>query len=147
MIDPRETYTVGPFVRLLDVVVERSQPYWEESTPKRVPDAAERLAVQTADTRAGRAVIRLFEPPEPLRQAGDDETAEAGNTNSETATGGSSEDAGAATSESAIAPDERQLNGYGPEIERDGAKRVEVPRIPEEKVWATAVKTNLLIRV
>jgi hypothetical protein len=88
VIDPRETYTVGPFVRLLDAVVERSQPYWEESTPKRVPDAAERLAVQTADTRAGRAVIRLFEPPEPLRQAGDDETAEAGNTNSETATGG-----------------------------------------------------------
>ncbi len=65
VIDLRETYTVGPFIRLLDAVVDRLQPYWEESTPKRLLDAAVRAGERAAETRVGGLALELLAPPEP----------------------------------------------------------------------------------
>lgn len=64
VIDLRETYTVGPFIRLLDRIIETVAPWYRESTLKRGVDAAVALGERAADTRAGRLLVRLFEPPE-----------------------------------------------------------------------------------
>jgi hypothetical protein len=68
VIDLRETYTVGPFIRLLDTVVDRLQPHWEESTPKRLIDAAVRVGERVAETRVGGLALELLAPPEPPEQ-------------------------------------------------------------------------------
>ena len=65
VIDLRETYIVGPFVRLLDALIDRMGPYWEASTPKRVLDGAVRASERVAETRAGRIALELLAPPEP----------------------------------------------------------------------------------
>lgn len=63
VIDLRETSTVGVFVRLLDTVVDWVRPYWEESALRRLADRSRRLFTRAADTRVGRVVGRLLEPP------------------------------------------------------------------------------------
>lgn len=68
VIDLRETYTVGPFIRLLDAAVDRLQPYWEASTPKRLVDAAVRAGERVAETRVGGIALALLAPPEPPQE-------------------------------------------------------------------------------
>ncbi|WP_353635031.1 hypothetical protein ABSL23_05815 [Halobacterium sp. NMX12-1] len=75
VIDLRETYTVGPFIAILDRIVETFVPYYRQSLLKRGIDALTALAARAADTRPGRLLVALFEPPEPpdhSDQRGDD---------------------------------------------------------------------------
>ncbi|MUV59818.1 hypothetical protein [Halobacterium sp. CBA1126] len=65
VIDLRETYTVGPFIAILDRIVETLVPYYRQSLLKRGVDVLAVLAAQAADTRSGRLLVALFEPPEP----------------------------------------------------------------------------------
>jgi hypothetical protein len=65
VIDLRETYTVGPFIAILDRIVETFVPYYRQSLLKRGLDALAVLAARAADTRPGRLLVALFEPPEP----------------------------------------------------------------------------------
>lgn len=65
VIDLRETYTVGPFIAILDHIVETLVPYYRQSLLKRGVDALAVLAARAAGTRPGRLLVALFEPPEP----------------------------------------------------------------------------------
>ncbi|GAA0275876.1 hypothetical protein [Halobacterium noricense] len=65
VIDLRETYTVGPFIAILDRVVETLVPYYRQSLLKRGVDGLAAHAARAADTRPGRLLVALFEPPEP----------------------------------------------------------------------------------
>ncbi|MFC6787119.1 hypothetical protein ACFQFH_14900 [Halobaculum halobium] len=65
VIDLRETWTVGPFIALLDWLIERVLPYWRGSMIKRGLTHAVVLGEQAAETRAGQLIIRILEPPEP----------------------------------------------------------------------------------
>lgn len=76
VIDLRETYTVGPFVRLLDSLIDRLGPYWAASTPKRVLDAVVRAGERAGETRAGRVALKLLAPPEPPGEGEGDDTDE-----------------------------------------------------------------------
>ncbi|WP_218780600.1 hypothetical protein [Halorarum halophilum] len=64
VIDLRETWTVGPIVRLLDRLVDRVTPYWRESALKRGLDGSVTLGERAAGTRFGRLLVKLLEPPE-----------------------------------------------------------------------------------
>lgn len=65
VIDLRETWTVGPFITILDWAIETAAPWYRASTLKRGVDAVVALGERTADTRTGELVIALLEPPEP----------------------------------------------------------------------------------
>jgi len=65
VIDLRETYTVGPFIAILDRIVETFVPYYRQSLLKRGVDTLAALAARAADTRPGQLLVALFEPPEP----------------------------------------------------------------------------------
>lgn len=65
VIDLRETYTVGPFITVLDRVVDALAPIYRQSRFKRGVDALAGLLERAADTRPGRVLVALFEPPEP----------------------------------------------------------------------------------
>ncbi|WP_227134358.1 hypothetical protein [Halorubellus salinus] len=69
VIDLRETYTVGPFIRLLDATIEWLQPYWEASTLKRGTDACIRGLEWAAATKPGRVLASILAPPEPPERA------------------------------------------------------------------------------
>ena len=71
VIDLRETYTVGPFIAILDRVVETFVPYYQQSLLKRGVDTVGALATRAADTRPGRLLVALFEPPEPPAERDD----------------------------------------------------------------------------
>ncbi|WP_049979585.1 hypothetical protein [Halolamina rubra] len=65
VIDLRETWTVGPFINILDWAIETTKPWYEQSTLKRGVDAVVALGKQAAETRPGQLLIALLEPPEP----------------------------------------------------------------------------------
>lgn len=65
VIDLRETYTVGPLIKLIDAGVERATPYWEASTAKRIVDSGVGFGERFARTRPGRLLKTILEPPEP----------------------------------------------------------------------------------
>jgi|AntRauMinimDraft_4_1070384.scaffolds.fasta_scaffold00423_7 hypothetical protein len=65
VIDLAETRTVGPFIAVLDRIIETLTPIYRES---RLADGINALAAfleWAADTRIGRVLAALFEPPEP----------------------------------------------------------------------------------
>ncbi|WP_053949000.1 hypothetical protein [Halolamina sediminis] len=65
VIDLRETWTVGPFIKLLDWAIEKTAPWYRASTLKRGVDAVVSLGERAAETRVGELLIALLEPPEP----------------------------------------------------------------------------------
>lgn len=65
VIDLRETYTVRPFIRLLDATVEWLYPCWEASTLKRVVDASVRALERFSETKTGRILASELAPLEP----------------------------------------------------------------------------------
>jgi hypothetical protein len=65
VIDLRETYTVGPFIRLLDATVEWLYPYWEASTLRRGVDASVIALERFSETKPGRSLASILAPPEP----------------------------------------------------------------------------------
>ncbi|SDM92166.1 hypothetical protein SAMN04487949_2854 [Halogranum gelatinilyticum] len=73
VIDLRETYTVGPFVRLVDSIVDAATPYWHGSGLKRALDRTEHVFKRAAETRVGRQLAALFAPPEPRGERDGDE--------------------------------------------------------------------------
>ena len=65
VIDLRETWTVGPVVRLLDRVVDQVAPHWRRSTVKAGLDRVAALFERGLQTRPGQLLVALLEPPEP----------------------------------------------------------------------------------
>ena len=65
VIDLRETWTVGPFIKILDWAIETATPWYRESALKRGVDAVVGLGERAAKTRVGELLIALLEPPEP----------------------------------------------------------------------------------
>ena len=65
VIDLRETWTVGPFIKILDWAIETAAPWYRASTLKRGVDAVVDLGERAAETRVGELLIALLEPPEP----------------------------------------------------------------------------------
>jgi hypothetical protein len=65
VIDLRETWTIGPFIKLLDWAIETTRPWYRESTLKDGVDAVIGLGERAAETRPGQLTIALLEPPEP----------------------------------------------------------------------------------
>lgn len=65
VIDLRETLSVGPFIALLDRVLRWIVPYWAQSIPGRVLGALVDWGERVADTRVGRLLVAVLEPPEP----------------------------------------------------------------------------------
>ncbi|WP_313692502.1 hypothetical protein [Halorarum halobium] len=107
VIDLRETWTVGPAIRVLDWAVERTLPYWRESTLRRWLDRLVELGERAADTRYGGLVVRLLEPPEPPAEEGDSEASESGR-------GAAERDHGAADGESGAADDPEPVGSGDP---------------------------------
>ncbi|WP_256301953.1 hypothetical protein [Haloarchaeobius salinus] len=68
VIDLRETYTVGPFIKLLDAVIDRLDPYWQGSRLRQGLVAVDRGIDRAADTRIGGLVASALAPPEPPDQ-------------------------------------------------------------------------------
>ncbi|WP_435063670.1 hypothetical protein [Halobaculum sp. EA56] len=87
VIDLRETWTVGPVIALLDRLVEWVVPYWRGSRLKRGLDRTAALGERAADTRAGRLLVRVLEPPEPPdERTGENRTTESGDPSNADAT-------------------------------------------------------------
>ncbi|KPN29449.1 hypothetical protein SY89_00162 [Halolamina pelagica] len=64
VIDLRETWTVGPFIKILDWAIETTKPWYEQSVLKRGVNGVVALGEQAAETRPGQLLIALLEPPE-----------------------------------------------------------------------------------
>jgi len=71
VIDLRETRTVGPFVRLLEQVVDPVERAWEDS---RIAATVTTIGAAVADSRTGQLLAALLEPPELPEHKNDDET-------------------------------------------------------------------------
>jgi hypothetical protein len=65
VIDLRETWTVGMVVSLLEYIVEWIYPLWRKSQSARFASVVIETSGRLANTRYGRFLIRVFEPPEP----------------------------------------------------------------------------------
>jgi len=68
VIDLRETRTVGPFVRLLEGVIDPIERAWTDS---RLASAVAAVSAALAGSRTGQPLAAVLEPPEP--PATDDE--------------------------------------------------------------------------
>jgi len=69
VIDLRRTRTVGPFIAILDRIVETVAPYFEDSQLKNGLDIVAAGINTLAETRAGELIVTLFEPPAAPEQA------------------------------------------------------------------------------
>jgi len=69
VIDLRETYTVGPFIAILDRSIETLAPIYRESRLAKALNGLASLLARASDTRPGRVLVALFEPPEPPDKA------------------------------------------------------------------------------
>ena len=65
VIDLRETYTVGPFIKVIDGVIDRLEPYWQGSRVRQALVAVDRGIDRVAETRTGEIVMNALAPPEP----------------------------------------------------------------------------------
>ncbi|RMB23563.1 hypothetical protein ATH50_0778 [Haloplanus aerogenes] len=63
VIDLQNTHTIGPFITLLDSIVDALVPYFEESHLKSSIDVLATWATTVADSRIGHLLVRFFEPP------------------------------------------------------------------------------------
>lgn len=68
VIDLRKTRAVGPVISLLDRVVDWVTPYWRTSTVKRGVDRLAASIDRGLQTRPGKLLVALLEPPEPPEQ-------------------------------------------------------------------------------
>ena len=68
VIDLRETWTVGRVITLLEYMIEWIYPLWRRSQSARVASVVIETSERLANTRYGRLLIRVFEPPEPPRE-------------------------------------------------------------------------------
>lgn len=64
VIDLRETHTVGPVISLLDSILDALAPGYRQSRLADGVNAVAALGAAAADTRPGRVLAALFEPPE-----------------------------------------------------------------------------------
>jgi len=62
VIDLRETYTVGPLLSVLDIVVPRAEQVWRESG---LASAVERLERILSGSKFAQLVVTVLEPPDP----------------------------------------------------------------------------------
>ncbi|WP_257299938.1 hypothetical protein [Haloarchaeobius sp. FL176] len=69
VIDLRETYTVGPLIKVLDGVIDRLEPYWQGSRLRQALVAVDRGIDRAAETRTGEIVMDALAPPEPPDKA------------------------------------------------------------------------------
>jgi hypothetical protein len=63
VIDLRKTHTVGPFIAILDKMVATVGPYVEDSQLKTSLDILTAWISTLAETRVGRLILSLLEPP------------------------------------------------------------------------------------
>ncbi|AXG09675.1 hypothetical protein [Haloplanus rubicundus] len=63
VIDLRRTRTVGPFIAILDRIVETLAPYFEDSQLKTGLDVLAAWISALAETRVGQLIVTLLEPP------------------------------------------------------------------------------------
>lgn len=64
VIDLRDTYTVGPFIALLDRVTSALRPSYRRSKLRSLGERLDQTASRIADTRAGRLLAAILTPPE-----------------------------------------------------------------------------------
>jgi len=69
VIDLRRTHTVGPFITILDGIVETLAPYFRDSQLKNGLDVLSAWISTLAGTRVGQLIVTLFEPPAAPEQA------------------------------------------------------------------------------
>jgi hypothetical protein len=65
VIDLRETWTVGPLLKLLDGLISWVLPYWRTSRVSAGVDALVELTARAAETRYGQAIASVLAPPDP----------------------------------------------------------------------------------
>ncbi|MEZ3115678.1 hypothetical protein RYH80_07080 [Halobaculum sp. MBLA0147] len=66
VIDLRETYIVGPLLRVIDELNERIRPHWERSRLQSIVYSAGSQIKRFGETRVGELVLGVLEPPEPI---------------------------------------------------------------------------------
>ena len=74
IIDLRKTWTVGPFITLIDAFIEWIAPIWRASQLAGLAAKAAGTGEYLADTRYGSILIELLEPPESPKQRTDSQT-------------------------------------------------------------------------
>jgi hypothetical protein len=62
VIDLRETYTVGPFIAVLDVIAPRMARFWQNSGLASVAGSVNRIL---SGSKVAALAVNLLEPPEP----------------------------------------------------------------------------------
>ncbi|WP_276249753.1 hypothetical protein [Haloarcula rara] len=62
VIDLRVTRTIGPFVRLLEMVLDPVERAWADS---HIASTVTAIGAALADSRTGQLLAALLEPPEP----------------------------------------------------------------------------------
>ena len=72
VIDLRETWTVGPFIALLDTFIAWMLPWWRESQLAQLTGSVVSVGEDLAETRYGQLLVQLLEPPEPPTDRDDD---------------------------------------------------------------------------
>ena len=91
VIDLRETWTVGPFITLLDAFIAWMLPLWRESQLARLAGSFVSVGEGLAETRYGQLLVQLLEPPDPPTEQSEDTESDQ--------TKGSGEDASSHTTE------------------------------------------------
>ena len=72
VIDLRETWTVGPFITLLDAFIAWMLPLWRESQLAQLTGSIMSVGEDLAETRYGQLLVQLLEPPEPPTEQSED---------------------------------------------------------------------------
>jgi len=72
VIDLRETWTVGPFITLLDAFIAWMLPLWRESQLAQLTGSIVSVGEDLAETRYGQLLAQLLEPPEPPTEQSED---------------------------------------------------------------------------
>ena len=65
VIDLRDTYTIGPAIAVLDRLVATLGPGWHTSRLKQFTGGVAAVVESAAQTKTGRIVTKLIEPPDP----------------------------------------------------------------------------------
>ena len=72
VIDLRETWTVGPFITLLNAFIAWMLPLWRESQLAQLTGSFVNVGEDLAETRHGQLLVQILEPPEPPTDRDDD---------------------------------------------------------------------------
>ena len=85
VIDLRETWTVGPFITLLDAFIAWMLPLWRESQLAELTGSIVSVGENLAETRYGQLLAQLLEPPEPPTEENEDTESDQSKTTDEDA--------------------------------------------------------------